>query len=1304
MKKITKILLFASLMFGSLVGCKDDTNIGENGATENTTINPNVTGIAIDYSRVKVAYSQGEALDLTCLVVTANYDNNTSGEVKDYKTDPAEGTKLNTLGTVSVGVTYSGFTKSFDVTVSKALTGITLDTDNVKQDYVYGENLDLTGLVVNATYSDGSTNAVSNYRVNPANGTKLKGGANEITVTYGGFSETFTVTVARTLSSITLDTDNVKKEYNSGDALDLTGLVAKANYEDNTSETVTDYTVSPINGTALNTPGENEITVTYKTVTASFKVNVAKAFVDISLNTDNVKKDYAYGEALDLTGLVVNANYNDNSSVAVTDYTVSPANGTILNILGDNDVTVTYKGTTTSFKIVVTKVLTGIDADVESVKKAFKYGEALDLTGLVVTAFYNDNSSEVVTDYTVNPANGSVLDTVGNILVNITYGGQYTNYMISVAKEFTTIEINTDNVKKVYNHHEALDLTGLVVTARYSDGSTEDVTDYTTNPLNGYVLDDVGTKTIAVTYAGKTKTFDVTVNAVLESITLNTTNVKKDYTYNTKLNLNGLKIIGHYSDGTTAEYTDGYTSDPANGTLLTKIYTNTVTISFGGKTASFDIWVSNTYLSLTVDTTNVKKTYQYGEALDLTGIVAIGHYGNGDTKDHTAAASYEPANGTILNEIGSKTIKVSYAGHSTTFSVDVRPNEETGTKVTVDLNRTLNFGQMTSDPDDAIFSAHGSAGTLFSTTMHAKRCSGKADTMTLVNGKTRFYEGDSIYNSGSLGGITKVSVHGGNGYFKLLVGYTADNLYNFLENDPNQNGGGGDRVFENIPNVNYFKIIGSSNTHPADIEYIEVEYTRGADNKIVLGTAKTIDQVNVVDGNYSYATNTIVVNGATATVNGVEYTFAGIEYNDSVLYVNDANEALLIKFVGGTLIEVKDIEHTYNNGVSGTYSKTIPATSVAISVNGTPAVATSATNRVSMDVGETFTVGATCDAVPAETPTISLVDETNSNSDPYAGTYTLKSTITVDEVSWGLGQSELTVAPIVIAKDGNNYVATYSDSPIDGYNGTAGQFAVTVNGNILTFGDEKLTITINTASENIGFSYDDTDDTGYFFDGSDTGYNFDQLMKPSATLNNGVVTAVSGGDFYIKAVTSNNVEAKYYVHVNAYVPATVSVSPNSVSVEEGETIQINAAVNDDATNKALTYTSADNKIAKVSTTGVVTGVKAGTTTITVTTADGNTATVAVTVNASISGTYSFDDDYVPHTIECVEGVKIVFDDAYTFNYNNGVYEYEDDENCTVEIRIEGGKAYLYFNDGSCSFFYYTYIYSYDDGPFELIKQ
>ena len=80
----------------------------------------------------------------------------------------------------------------------------------------------------------------------------------------------------------------------------------------------------------------------------------------------------------------------------------------------------------------------------------------------------------------------------------------------------------------------------------------------------------------------------------------------------------------------------------------------------------------------------------------------------------------------------------------------------------------------------------------------------------------------------------------------------------------------------------------------------------------------------------------------------------------------------------------------------------------------------------------------------------------------------------------------------------------------------------------------------------------------------------------------------------------------------------VSVSPTSATLNVGATKTLTATVSpSNASNKNVTWSSSNANVAKVSTGGVVTGVSAGSATITVKTADGNkTATCAVTVAAN----------------------------------------------------------------------------------------
>lgn len=159
-------------------------------------------------------------------------------------------------------------------------------------------------------------------------------------------------------------------------------------------------------------------------------------------------------------------------------------------------------------------------------KTTYTVGEALDLTGLVITATYSDGSTTEVTGYTALPAEGSTLDTEGTVTVEISYTEgdvtENTSFDVEVNPAgpavLESIAVTTPPTKTTYTVGENLDLSGLVITATYSDDSTATVaaTEYTTTPAGGSTLNTEGTVTVEVSYTheGVTKTtaFDVQVN------------------------------------------------------------------------------------------------------------------------------------------------------------------------------------------------------------------------------------------------------------------------------------------------------------------------------------------------------------------------------------------------------------------------------------------------------------------------------------------------------------------------------------------------------------------------------------------------------------------------------------------------------------------------------------------------------------------------------------------------------------------------------------------------------------------------
>ena len=117
--------------------------------------------------------------------------------------------------------------------------------------------------------------------------------------------------------------------------------------------------------------------------------------------------------------------------------------------------------------------------------------------------------------------------------------------------------------------------------------------------------------------------------------------------------------------------------------------------------------------------------------------------------------------------------------------------------------------------------------------------------------------------------------------------------------------------------------------------------------------------------------------------------------------------------------------------------------------------------------------------------------------------------------------------------------------------------------------------------------------------------------------SSGVVTAKASGTATIKAAATDGSGKYSQCTVTVSVPVTsVTVSPTSTTMVVGNLKTLAATVYpSNATNKAVTWTSSIPSVATVSSSGLVTAKRTGTTIITVKTADGGkTATCTVTVS------------------------------------------------------------------------------------------
>lgn len=171
---------------------------------------------------------------------------------------------------------------------------------------------------------------------------------------------------------------------------------------------------------------------------------------------DDVKVSYIVGEELDLTGVTVLAGYSDGTEEEVTDYTYSVD----MSVEGHQMVEISYKGYTVSYGIDIWKEdgrhLQGISVKLDD-NAVINYplgATEVDLTGIHVTAHYDDATWEEVFDFTAE-FDGAT-DRAGNILVIVKYQDVKTDYMVRIILP-ESMRYNMEEARDVANAY-ALEL------------------------------------------------------------------------------------------------------------------------------------------------------------------------------------------------------------------------------------------------------------------------------------------------------------------------------------------------------------------------------------------------------------------------------------------------------------------------------------------------------------------------------------------------------------------------------------------------------------------------------------------------------------------------------------------------------------------------------------------------------------------------------------------------------------------------------------------------------------------------------
>ncbi|MCL2797883.1 MAG: bacterial Ig-like domain-containing protein, partial [Firmicutes bacterium] len=342
-------------------------------------------------------------------------------------------------------------------------------------------------------------------------------------------------------------------------------------------------------------------------------------------------------------------------------------------------------------------------------KAVYAPGETFDPAGMVVRMVYGTGTANRV-DLSITGLNAYTVDTTtplvaGTTFVKVSFRGFSVNVPVTVGTA-AGIEIDEGTVRKTYAIGETFNPAGMIVRSLFDTGGVEPVKAVIPyGGANGYSIEyqsgnafSAGDTKVTVVYG--TDREDVTITLVtLTDIEIVTEPNKVDYINGDTFSLAGLTVRANYGDGSSQMVTTWEPDFADNTALDGSFYDKTVTVSYLGKTDTFDITVK-TLLSIEVRGT-FNKEYAEGERFDPTGLTVEATFSRGDLADEvvelTSGYTFSPTLTTALTKTHETSgITVTYRGITTNIGIKVTANVRLGPApilpVAIGETRTISVG------------------------------------------------------------------------------------------------------------------------------------------------------------------------------------------------------------------------------------------------------------------------------------------------------------------------------------------------------------------------------------------------------------------------------------------------------------------------------------------------------------------------------------------------------------------------------------------------------------------------------------
>ena len=649
------------------------------------TIVNDVKSITIHTIPTKVSYNVNETLDVTAGEIKVTRATGTPEIIPmtNSMVTNFDSTKENTALKLNVEYTENGVTKTADytVTVKDSVKKITLKT-TPKTDYKYNDEIDISTGVITVESGSGTKDIqVTENMITGYDKTQL--GEQEITISYGGQTVTYKVTVKDYVTDISVSPTSVTGKYNdelskliTDNNITYTVTYAKAGAK--TPVVLAESMVAGYNKTDI---AEQNLTVTYtdndvdsatngQAFTATLKITLSDDIESMEISS-TPKQNYKYGEPLDITGGTIEiVKSSGTKTIPITESMVKELDGSEFDStkLGTRNLNVTYGGITKTYEVTVSDYVVGITLTPPT-KTKYQYGESLNLTGGTVQKIMASNAVTTAVALTDSSVNVSAFNPnqIGTQVINVTYEGFTKNFGVIVEDSIQSIEIKT-KPKVSYKYGEELDVTGGEINVIRSSGVT--TVAITKSMVSGYNPETLGNQELTVTYEGKQEKYTVDVQDFIKDIVMIKPN-KLIYKLNETKDLTGGQVQAIMASGTATSpvaMTDSQVV--VSGYDTTSVGVKTITVQYKGFTKTFGITVEDNLSGMIIKTLPTKLDYKYGESLDLTGgtIEVTKESGVKEIINMTSSM----VSGYNSKKIGNQTLTVTYEGITQQFSVNVK--------------------------------------------------------------------------------------------------------------------------------------------------------------------------------------------------------------------------------------------------------------------------------------------------------------------------------------------------------------------------------------------------------------------------------------------------------------------------------------------------------------------------------------------------------------------------------------------------------------------------------------------------------